>query len=221
VATEALAAAHEVGYANHRVGVLRSIAEALAKAGMAAEALAAAREIEDANSRAGALRSIAGALAKAGMAAEALVATRDIEYANHRADALRSIAEALTKAGMAPEALAAARDIEYANSRAKALMAVADFWLDQGQDNEVRNLLEEAQGAVSKVFDDNQRSEMMRRLAVILARMHSYRAAREAAEQCSTSEDRLAAYTAILREYHIERDPSLARLFAEEEEDEV
>jgi hypothetical protein len=207
---------------------LRSIAEALTNAGMATEALAAAREIEVAAVRADVLRSIAEALTKAGMApearkvaTEALAAAHEVGYANHRVGVLRSIAEALAKAGMAPEALAAARDIEYANSRAKALMAVADFWLDQGQDNEVRNLLEEAQGAVSKVFDDNQRSEMMRRLAVILARMHSYRAAREAAEQCSTSEDRLAAYTAILREYHIERDPSLARLFAEEEEDEV
>jgi hypothetical protein len=32
------------------------------------------------------------------------------------------------------------------------------------------------------------------------------------------SYDRLAAYTAILREYHIERDPSLAQLFAKEKE---
>src|SRR5262245_7082171 len=90
------------------------------------------------------------------------------------------------------------------------------FWLDQGQYNEVWNFLEEAQVAVNKVFNDKQRSEVMRRLAVILARLHSYRAARETAEQCSRSSDRLVAYTAILREYHIERDPSLARLFAEE-----
>jgi hypothetical protein len=61
----------------------------------------------------------------------------------------------------------------------------------------------------------------MRHLAVILARLHSFRVAREAAEQCSISEDRLAAYTVILREYHIERDPSLRQLFAmgEVEED--
>jgi hypothetical protein len=42
---------------------------------------------------------------------------------------------------------------------------------------------------------------------------------RETAEKCSISADRLSAYTAILREYHIERDPGLARLFAEEEEE--
>ena len=54
----------------------------------------------------------------------------------------------------------------------------------------------------------------------ILARLRSYRAAREGAEQCSISGDRLAAYIAILREYHIQRDPSLARLFAEEKEEE-
>lgn len=114
--------------------------------------------------------------------------------------------------------LAAAREIENADYRAQALMAVANFWLEQSQVDEARNLLGAAQGAISKVFDDEERSELMRRLAVILARLHSYRAARETAEQCSGSSDRLAAYTAILREYHIERDPSLAQLFAGEEE---
>ena len=222
-----LSIAREIEDASDRAEALRSIAEALAKAGLATEALAAAREIEDASDRAQALRSIAEALVKAGLATEALAVAREIEDASDRPQALRSIAEALAKAGLATEAreaateaLAAAREIEDASDRAQALMTVADFWLEQRQTDEARNLLEEAQGAISKVFYDEQRSEVMRRLAVILARLHSYRAAREAAEKCSSSSDRLAAYTAILCEYHIERDPSLARLFAEEKEEE-
>jgi hypothetical protein len=99
-------------------------------------------------------------------------------------------------------------------------MAVADCWLGRREADETRTLLEETQSAASKVFDDEERSDMMGRLAVILARLHSYRAARETAEQCSSSSYRLVAYTAILREYHIERDPGLARLFAEEKEEE-
>ncbi len=186
------------------------------------KALSIAREIESADSRTQALSSIAEALAKAGLATEALAAAREIEDADSRAEALSSIAEALAKAGLATEtreasteALAAAREIEDADSRALALMAVADFWLKYGQADEVWTLLKEAQDAISKVYADDQRSEVMRHLAVILARLHSYRDARETAEQCSSSSHRLAAYTAILREYHIERDPGLARLFAE------
>jgi hypothetical protein len=56
--------------------------------------------------------------------------------------------------------------------------------------------------------------------SAISKQARSGRAAREVAEQCSRSEDRLVAYTAILSEYHIERDPSLAPLFAEEKEEE-
>jgi hypothetical protein len=57
------------------------------------------------------------------------------------------------------------------------------------------------------------------RLASLHARLNSYYESREIAEQCSRAADRLAAYTAILREYYIERNPGLAHLFAEEEED--
>jgi tetratricopeptide (TPR) repeat protein len=230
MATEALAAAREIAEADARAQALRSIAEALAKAGMATEAreavteaLATVREIKDAYHRLRVLPSIAEALAKVGMVTEALAAAREIEDANARPQALRSIAEALAKAGMATEALATAREIEDANARAKALMAVVDLWLEQRQAEEGGKLLEEIQNAISKVFEDSSRSEALRHLAVILARLHSYRAARETAEQCSSSENRLAAYTAIFREYHIERNPSLAPLFAEQvkEEDDL
>jgi len=160
---------------------------------------------------------------KAGMATEALPTAREIADAYDRARALSSIAEALAKAGMATEALPTAREIADASARANALMAVVDLWLEQRQVEKAGKLLEEMQNAISKVFEDSSRSEALRHLAVILARLHSYRAARETAEQCSSSKNRLAAYTAIFREYHIERNPSLAPLFAEQvkEEDDL
>jgi hypothetical protein len=82
---------------------------------------------------------------------------------------------------------------------------------------EARNLLGEVQDAISKIFNDQERSKAFRHLASILARLRFYRAARETAEECSGSSDRLSAYTDVLREYHIERNPGLAQLFAEEE----
>jgi hypothetical protein len=186
----------------------------------ATKALSAAREIEKAKYRAMRLRSIVDVLVKAGMVTEALAAAREIKNANDRAMALHSIASEMLEAGMVPEALATARKIEYASRRAMVLLKVTDFWLERRQDDDARNLLEETQSTVSKVFDDEQRSWLMRDMAIILARLHSYRAAREAAEQCSISSDRLAAYTVILREYHIERDPRLAQLFASEKVEE-
>jgi hypothetical protein len=231
---EALAAARESEYDHYLVQTLSSIATALMKAGMTTEAretatevretatkaLAVAREITRANFRSMLLSSIAWALVETGMVMDGLAVAREIDDVDYRASALHSIAVTLMKTGMLMEAVAVAREIKVAYHRANALMTVVDFWLERRQDDEARNSLEEAQDAVSKVFDDQQRSEVMWRLAVILARLHSYRAAREATEQCSSSEDRLTAYTAILREYHIERDPGLARLFAEEKEEE-
>jgi hypothetical protein len=206
---------------------LRLIVKALAKMGLAKEArevatkaLAASREIENEHGRAKELSSIAKTQAKAGMAMEALATAHEIKSQYNYHETLRLIFEALVEAEMAMEALATARKIEYASRRARVFLEVTDFWLERRQDDDARNLLEETQSTVSKVFDDEQRSWSLRDLTVILARLHSYRAAREAAEQCSSSSDRLAAYTAILREYHIERDPSLAQLFAEEKEEE-
>jgi hypothetical protein len=112
--------------------------------------------------------------------------------------------------------LAAAREIEYAHDRAEVLFVIADFLLKQGQSEMARNLIDELRNAIGKIFDDASRSDSLHQLAVICARLHLYREARRQADRCSSSSDRLTAYTAILREYHIERNPSLARLFAEE-----
>jgi hypothetical protein len=157
---------------------------------------------------------------KDGRVTEALTVAREIKDSRFRMEALSVVASALAKVGLTLEALTITHEIEEAYHRAHALLAVADSWLGKGKAEDAWNLLEEVRGAISKVFNDHERSKAMRHLAIILARLHSYRAARETAEQCSRSEDRLDAYTAVIREYHIERDPSLAQLFAEEEEEE-
>jgi hypothetical protein len=49
-----------------------------------------------------------------------------------------------------------------------------------------------------------------------LAKLHHYRLARETADLCTSPGNKLAAYTAILREYLIKRNPDLGKLFEEE-----
>jgi tetratricopeptide (TPR) repeat protein len=201
------------------------VAQALAEAGRVADLLAVTHEIGEASSRGNLLGQASEALAKAGKIIESLAITRHIEHASTRAKPLGVIVEASMKIGIttetaftATEALMVAREIEEAFVHANALMAVADSWLAKGQIGEARNLVSDVQDAISKIFNDQERSKALGRLASILARLRLYRAARETAEQCSGSSDRLAAYTAILREYHIVRDPDLAQLFAGEEE---
>jgi hypothetical protein len=46
-----------------------------------------------------------------------------------------------------------------------------------------------------------------------LAKLHDYRAAREMAMNCSKSDDKLRAYTAILREYAIDKEKISPKLF--------
>jgi hypothetical protein len=218
VATEALAVARESVSSHERTIDLQSIAETLVKTGLFTEALEAVYEIEETNNRTSALQSIAKALMKEGLIMQALAVAHKIEWFDVRTSALQSIAEALAKVGLVTEALTVAREIKMPNAHASALMFIADFWLEQEQQGKIESLLEEIQASVGNIYSTAERSSAERQLAIILAGLHRYREARELADQCQ-HEDRLAAYTAILREYHLERDPSLARLFAEEAAD--
>jgi hypothetical protein len=67
------------------------------------------------------------------------------------------------------------------------------------------------------ITDDGDRSEAFSTIAQAYAKVHSYRRARSVAEQCTQSDDKLAVYAAILREYTLHRHPELATLFARSE----
>lgn len=75
-------------------------------------------------------------------------------------------------------------------------------------------MVDEVQTAVVKIYDEDNRSEVAVELSKILARLKRFHEAREVADKYARSSQRLSAYTAILREYHIERNPDLADVFA-------
>jgi hypothetical protein len=211
-----------------RADIFGSVANALAKAGFKDAALYVAIDIENKFSRASTLSSVSIALTKVNstaardIALEALRIMQEIKDEFYRASTMASVAEALHKADLAAEAqVAIAESLSDARETEDAwdLMYVIDFWLMVGVPEPARSLIEEVQIAIGKIYSDDERSFALGHLAEISARLHDYRTARETAEMCSSSADRLRAYTTILREYHIERDPSLARLFAEEEEE--
>lgn len=230
---ESLSVARESQPTGSRVMALGVVATELIERGLVEQAqeivmetLTVARGIMVEHERASKLGYVAkllsniNLLARAREAAEeALIAAHNIEADGDRAPALISISKSLIQAGMAVEALAVAREIERADLQAEAILGMIIFWSEQGQPEKAKRLVDEMLKASNLVFDEGRRSELLSRLATILARLHEYYPARKTAEQCSRSQDRLAAYTAILREYHLERNPSLARLFAEETTD--
>jgi tetratricopeptide (TPR) repeat protein len=225
--TEALTIASKLSNEEDRNSAQRLIAKEMTKRGMTVGALAAIREIPLNNYRARVLGSFAMHLAEADsktareIALESLAVAREIEYLC--APELALVARALTKVGLTDEAREASREaLTDAREAEDAwdLMTVINYWITVGEIENAYGMIKEVRIAVNNIYTDYGRSEALGNLAEILARMHSYRDARETAEQCSITTNRLAAYTTILREYHIERDPSLARLFAEEKEEE-
>jgi hypothetical protein len=203
------------------------VVEALAKAGNTDEALEAARKIEDANYRSyrsPAMVRVVEALAKAGKtdaarqaANEALESAHKIEDADGRSLAIASVVETLAKAGKTDEALELARKIKDADDRSLAMVRVAEVMTKNREVGRAKNVLDEAERAAQQVTTDEGKSARLADVAIGLSKLHFYKLARETVDRCSSS-DKLAAYTAILREYHIEHHPDQAKLFEKEEQ---
>jgi KaiC/GvpD/RAD55 family RecA-like ATPase len=216
---EGLQAAREIKSVLHSGSVQKDIAEALIKMGQVDEALNVANEIDHARIRSLALCIIARLLAESGKVVESLSIARKVGEAEERATTLAFIAEAFAKAGHPEEALHISYEIEDWYQRTNAQTAAAKAWLDSNCIKDAKEIIDEVRTAIGKINMEIYRSMSYGRLASLLARLNSYCESREIAEQCSRAADRLAAYTAILREYYIERNPGLAHLFAEEEEE--
>jgi len=153
----------------------------------------------------------------------ALMVAREIRNVKERAEVLQAIAEGLIRAGetaqaqqVASEALAAACEMKHVEWRAWVLRAVAEALAREGHAEQAWLVAKEACNAIDSIHDDKQRSKVYVNLAKALARQRCYRPAREIADLCSRTSDRLAAYTAILRAYILEHNPDLALLFSAE-----
>jgi tetratricopeptide (TPR) repeat protein len=186
-------------------------------------ALKAARKIVDADLRSRAMVNIIEALAKAGKTDEALraaneafEAARKIVDAYFSSQAMVNIVEALAKAGKTDEAFEAARKIMDADYRSRAMASVAGAMIKNSEAGKAKSALNEAQRAAQQTTKASERSTRIAAVAIGLAKLHHYRLARETADLCASPGNKLAAYTAILREYLIKRNPNLEKLFEED-----
>jgi tetratricopeptide (TPR) repeat protein len=225
---EAFDATHNIKDADTLANALIGVVDALAKAGQTVEvksvadkALDTVRKSKNAEFRAWSLSYISGALAKAGqteeaksVASEAFDEARKIENPGDRAQALGGIVEMLAKAGISEKALDAAHKIEDAYFRVLALVNVAEVFSNGREVNKAKDAIEEAQRVAQQVTKEIDRSKALANVATGLARLHFYRQARELVDNNNTSAaDKLTAYAAILREYHLKDHPEDAKLF--------
>jgi tetratricopeptide (TPR) repeat protein len=159
---------------------------------------------------------------------DALTLARQINEPLLRRRALAAVVDALKGAGnsdearkVAREALAENRDIPQPGNDRALIRRADDFAtlmaaLSNGTiSKESEKAGNEALAAAGMIADDQDRSHAFSTVADGFARAHAYRQARLTVERCTTSEDRLSAYAAILREYTIQHHPESAKLFAE------
>ena len=146
----------------------------------------------------------------------ALKAARTIVDADLRSRAMVNTVEALAKAGKTDEAFEAARTIDGADYRSRAMASVAEAMIKNREAGKAKSALCEAQRAAQQTTKASERSTRLAAVAIGLAKLHHYRLARETADLCTSPGNKLAAYTAILREYLIKRNPNLEKLFEED-----
>ena len=232
---EALEAARKVEGADYQFVALVNVVEALGKAGktdelkqVTNEALEAAHKIENAYDRSFALVNVIEMLADADKTEEMKQAfTEAIEAASKimnevsRSEMLFRAVVALAIAGKTDEATEAARKIEDPRDRSQALVRIVKV-LANGRDtvDKARNVIEAARQAAELITEEGVKSKAFAYVATGLAKLHLYRQARELVDLNNTSAtDKLTAYTTILREYHIERNPDQAKLFEKEQKE--
>lgn len=227
IANEALPAIGERG----SYWQMDKIVRLLAKAGKNEEAkqvadkeLAAIQELPPGEARTDALASlvIVTAVARSGTSAETrqvahtvleAAQQRKFEYEANRAPFLVKIVGALAQAGKSDEAVEAAGEIANQITRVQALVRVAEELAKAREADKARSVINEAQRLAQQLTIVTDKSFALAEVAKGLARLRYFRLAREAVESQASSNDKLAAYIVILREYTIERNPSQAKLF--------
>jgi hypothetical protein len=213
--SEAGIRANAIGNPDHRMQALSVLTATLARAEATAEAASAGRQlaelarvleesaakIQDPLQRVTALKTIAKALARAGLSEPARSvarrtseATLDIPDAGTRSATLRALALEFARCGPADLSQTFAREIDDPQLRSRAMTEVAAARTTPAPPVHASNSLTIARN---------------------LARESRLREARQAAESCDQSADRLDAFTTIVGESLRTTRPELARLIDE------
>jgi hypothetical protein len=172
-----------------RLDLLLALAPALKRAGATENSMAAAREAFD------------------------LARKREESSSSRDDENLRLAADALVRTFQPSEVLEMALALDpkvHSESGQAATLAVVARALSAASHSEAAaTAADRALAAMSKVTDDDERSSAYQEVASAFATLHLYRRARVTANLCTSSDDLLRAYTAILKQWAIQRDGSL------------
>jgi len=228
IANEALVALDQADYLQ-----MDRIVQLLSKVGKNEEAkqvadkeLSAIRKLPSGNTHIDTLTriDIVSLMARSGTSAEArqaahaaVVATqqRKFEWEANRVWALVAIVGTLAKAGKSAEAIETAGEIGNPTTRILALVRIAEELANVREAEKAWTVISTALGQAQQFTSPADKSYALAEVAKGLAKLRYFRLAREAVESASPA-DKLAVYTVILREYSIERNPSLASSFEAE-----
>lgn len=213
---KALAVARGIGGATKvgRARALAAVSEVLRAAGhkdtanqILTEALDAALEINfPPADRSWAVYRIAPILVRAGRGDEALNAARGLNESDNEPLAL--VALALAESGKLDaanqalgEVLANSRHYEHTFIRSGVLIALVRATLKAGRKDDARHLVEKSQQKLSTIEDPIYKSGACRLVAEAFAVVSEWGQAVATADMCEQEIDKLAAYTAIVREH--------------------
>jgi tetratricopeptide (TPR) repeat protein len=210
---------------DERARALASVSQVLREAGrkdeaelILTEALEAALRIDFPAHRSWALYKIAPILVRAGRADEALRAVQSIGLIDN--EPLPLIAVALAESGKFDEArhvtavaFTRTNKFEHTIIRSGALIALVKAELKAGRVDEARRFVEVSRRKLAGIKDPDFVSDSSGLVAEALAMVKEWDQAVATAELCEQQIDRLAACTAIVREYSIAHNPSLEDVF--------
>jgi tetratricopeptide (TPR) repeat protein len=167
--------------------------------------------------RSWALHKIAPMLVRAGRIDEALKAVRSLGFIDN--EPMAFVAVALGESGnldlaiqVAKEAFASPGNFEY-RITSGALHGVVRALHNAGRENDARQFVQLAHSRLANIKEPISKSASCRSVAETLALMGQWEQAIALVERCDQEIDKIAACTAIVREYSITQNPSLTDRF--------
>lgn len=149
-------------------------------------------------------------------AMEALAEAEMIHDPRDRARSLAAVRWIIERDGLLPGALNDPA-IGGARDQSRALTIVAWVLAKAGWTVEANRAANGASLNAYNIVNDEERSQSLSALASVQAYLHNFQLARETADRCARSVDKLQAYTAMLREYARRQNPDISVLLEAEE----
>ncbi len=188
---------------------LTSLARALIENGQIEEALNLARTDATGVYRSQCLYFVADHFARSSRAINRLdrwlSVLREIEHEHDRSAAILSALEMMIRADRFDDWLILASGIECKDTRAQLLCSTTEQLIKSNLKTEAKQVAEEALRVLQQLDPGYTHSRICAEFGVKLAAWHYYQLAMEIAYLCTEPDDKLAVFTAILRNAYVKR----------------